>query len=57
LRADVQRLEEVRLAGAVRPDGENEPGSQLELESLVGAEVSEPDVLDDQPGSRIGMIK
>jgi hypothetical protein len=42
-------LEQVRLAGAVRPDDEHEPRRQLEIQSGVGAEVAERDSLDDQP--------
>jgi hypothetical protein len=45
----VQRLEQVRLADSVRPDGEHEPGLQLELEPLVRPEVPERGALDDQP--------
>jgi hypothetical protein len=44
----VERLEQIRLTGAVRPDGEYKPGQEIEFESLVRAEVGEPDVLDDQ---------
>ena len=50
LRADVQRLEQVRLAGAVRPDDEHEPRLEVEVEPGVRAEVAERDVRDDQPG-------
>ena len=62
LRADVQRLEQVRLAGAVRADDEHEAGLELELEPRVRAEVPKRDSVDDQtvtvlPGSRIGMIR
>jgi hypothetical protein len=52
LRPDVQGLQEIRLAGAVRPDGEYEPSSQVELEALIGAKVGEPDAFDDQSGRR-----
>jgi hypothetical protein len=44
----MQRLEQVGLAGTVWPDGEHEPRQQTELETLVGAEVAEPNVLDNQ---------
>jgi len=44
----VERLEQVRLADAVRPDREDEPGPQLQLQPLVRPEVAERDVLDDQ---------
>jgi hypothetical protein len=57
LRADVQRLEQVRLAGAVLTDEEDDAGSQVEIEPGVRAVVRERDVPDDQPASRIGMIR
>jgi hypothetical protein len=64
LRAEVQRLEQVRLAGTVLPNYEDDSGSEVEVERRVGAVVSERDVPDDQPGpsatqpaSRIGMIR
>ena len=41
LRRDVHRLEEVRLARAVRPRDEHEPGLELELEPFVRADVAE----------------
>jgi len=44
----VERLEQVRLADAVRADGEDETGAQVELQPLVRPEVAERDVLDDQ---------
>jgi len=44
----VERLEQVRLADAVRPDREDEARLQPELEPLVRPEVAERDVLDDQ---------
>jgi hypothetical protein len=53
----MQRLEEVRLAGAVRTDDEHEPRLQLELELRVRADVPERDRLNDQPAKRIGMIR
>jgi hypothetical protein len=57
LRADVERLEEVRLAGPVLADHEDDSGCQREVEGRIRAEVSERDVGDDQPASRIGMIR
>jgi hypothetical protein len=48
LRADVQRLEEVRLPGSVRPDDERQPWLQLELEPRVRAEIPKRDAVDDQ---------
>jgi hypothetical protein len=55
----VQRLEEVRLAGAVRPDDENEPRREVEVECDVRPKVAERDVIDErgQPARRIGMIR
>jgi hypothetical protein len=41
LGADVQRLEQVRLAGPVRADDEYEPRLQPELEAGVRAEISQ----------------
>ena len=61
LRRDVQRLEQVRLADAVRPDDEHDAGRERELERRVRAVVAKRDVLDDQaraqPASLIGMIR
>src|SRR5581483_12142266 len=57
LGADVQRLEEVRLADAVRADRENEAGREGELEPLVRPEGRQLDRGDDQPGRRIGMTR
>ena len=48
LGADVERLEQVRLAGAVRSDHEHQARLQLELEASVRAEISERDRVDDQ---------
>jgi hypothetical protein len=49
LRADVQRLEQVRLARPVLTDGEHEPGLEAQLERGVGAVVAERERLNDQP--------
>src|SRR5262249_483207 len=57
LRADVQRLEEVGLPRAVGTHDEHKPRLQLELELGVGAVVPERNGADDQPASRIGMIR
>jgi hypothetical protein len=48
LRADVQRLEQVRLAGPVPPHHEHESRLEAEVELLVRAEVPERDRADDQ---------
>ena len=48
LRTDVQRLEQIRLAGPVRPDDKYEARLQLELEPSVRAEISQRDLVDDQ---------
>jgi hypothetical protein len=51
LRADVERLEQVRLPRSVRADGENEARPQLQVERRIGAEVAERDRPNDQlPG-------
>jgi hypothetical protein len=61
LRRHVQRLEQVRLAGAVLADDEHDSAGEPELESGVRAVVPERDALDDQrgryPARRIGMIR
>jgi hypothetical protein len=48
LRAEVQRLEQVGLAGAVRTDDENESRLEIEIETRVRADVAQRDRLDDQ---------
>ena len=53
LRRDVDGLEEVRLAGAVRPRDEDEPGLERELEAGVGADVPERDLRDDQRATMV----
>src|SRR5262249_54714682 len=61
LRRDMQRLEQVRLADAIRADGEHEPWAKPELEPRVRPEAPELQRCDDQaaagfrPGRRIGM--
>ncbi len=57
LRGNVQRLEKVRLAGAVRPGREHEPRLQGEIQGGVRAEVAKCEARDDQSGSRMGMIR
>ena len=57
LRADVQRLEQVRLPGPVLSDDQDDSRVEVEVERRVGAVVPERDVPDDQPASRIGMIR
>ena len=54
---DVERLEEVRLPGAVCARHENEPRLELELEPGIRPEVAKRDSGDDQPASLIGMIR
>src|SRR5204863_9604767 len=48
LRADVQRLEQVRLAGAVLADYEDETGPKVEVEPRVRPDVAQGDRRDDQ---------
>jgi len=48
LRADMDGLEEARLAGAVLARHEHDPGRELELERSVAAEAPERDGVDDQ---------
>ena len=57
LRRDMEALEQIRLAGAVRSDRQDEPLTQAELEARVRAVVAERELLDDQPARRIGMIR
>src|SRR5205085_7624346 len=52
LRSHVQRLEQVRLPRAVRPDDEHEPRLEPDLEPFVGAVVAKRDRLDDQSLAR-----
>ena len=47
---EVQRLEQVRLAGSVRAYDEHQAGLEAELQIRVRAKVSERDGVDDQPG-------
>jgi hypothetical protein len=56
LGADVQRLEQVRLADAVRPDGKDDAVGERQVEGRVRAVLAERQVLD-QPARRIGMIR
>jgi hypothetical protein len=53
----MDRLEQIRLADAVRPSHEHDPRNEPQLQLGVGAKVSERDVRDDQPASLIGMIR
>jgi LmbE family N-acetylglucosaminyl deacetylase len=48
LRRDVQRLEQVRLADAVRADDEDDPGLERELERRVRAVVRKRDRVRNQ---------
>src|SRR6266516_4564471 len=67
LSTDMEGLEQVRLAGAVRARDEDDPGLQLELEPGVGAEIAKRQLADGepaggrvtgaQPASRIGMMR
>jgi hypothetical protein len=53
----VDRLEQVRLADAVRAYDDDQPGLEVELERGIGAEARKRDPRDDQPASLIGMIR
>ena len=46
----METLEEIRLAGAVRADRQDEARAEAELEPRVRAVVAERERLDDQPG-------
>ncbi len=54
---DVQRLEQVRLAGAVSTHHEDDPLREVEVERRVRPVLTERYVIADQPASRIGMIR
>jgi hypothetical protein len=56
LGADVQRLEQVRLADAVRPDREDDPARERQVERCVRPVLAERQLVD-QPARRIGMIR
>jgi hypothetical protein len=44
----MERLEQVRLAGAVRPDGEHQTRLEFKLESRIRPDVAKRDRADDQ---------
>jgi hypothetical protein len=44
----VERLEQVRLAGTVRTDDEDQSRFEFEIEARVGANVAERNLVDDQ---------
>jgi hypothetical protein len=46
----VERLEKVRLAGAVLADDEHETRRKVEIGGRVGAVVAKRDAIDDQTG-------
>jgi len=45
----MQRLEQVRLAGAVRADNQYQPRLDVEVEPLVRPDVAKRNRADDQP--------
>ncbi len=51
--AEVQRLEEVRLAGAVAPVHDGQAGAELDVRALVAAKVAQPQAGREHPGSAI----
>jgi hypothetical protein len=53
----VQRLEQVRLAGAVPADDEDDARDEVEVERRVRPVLAERYAIDDQPARRIGMIR
>ncbi len=55
--SEVERLEQIRLAGAVLPGDQDDPRREREIERRVRAVVPERDAVDDQPARRIGMIR
>jgi hypothetical protein len=56
LRPDVQRFQEVRLAGTVSACDEDDAGLERQLELTVGPEVSECEVADDQAVSQPALV-
>jgi hypothetical protein len=52
LRRDVQRLEQIRLAGAVRPDDQDDAGLEVQVERGVRPVPAKTDVLDVQLSPR-----
>ena len=54
---EVKRLEQVRLADAVAADDEDDPGREVKVERRVRPIPAERYAIDDQPASRIGMIR
>jgi hypothetical protein len=52
----VERLEQIRLAGTVRADDQNDPVGERQVERRVRAVLTERQTVD-QPARRIGMIK
>ena len=48
LRADMQRLEQIRLPRSVRSDDQQQAGLELEVKSGVRANVPKRDSVDDQ---------
>ena len=57
LRTDVESLEQVRLSCSVRAVQKHDSRLEAKLQAGVRAEVPERDLADDQPASRIGMIR
>jgi len=57
LRSHVKRLEKVRLPGTVGTVKKYDTGLESKLQAGVRAEVPERDLANDQPASRIGMIR
>jgi hypothetical protein len=53
----MERLKQVRLAGAVPPDHQHETGDEADVEAGIRAEAPERCPRDDQPASLIGMIR
>ena len=57
LGADMESLEEIRLTCSVRAVQKHNTRLEPKLQTGVRAEVPERDLADDQPASRIGMIR
>lgn len=53
----MERFEQVRLPGSVRAVEQDDARGEIKLQRGVRTEVAERDALDDQPASRMGMIR
>ena len=57
LRRNVQAFEQIRFPRAVLTHNQDESGRKFEVECRVRTEATERESADDQPASRIGMMR